>query len=460
MDATAPGPIRLEKLSVLVIGARRSGRAVARFALSRGATVTLSDADEAAFSDLPADVRNKAILAPGAQGKALLKGIDLIVVSPGIPRDLEVLIAARKKKVAILSEIELASRYLNIPTVAVTGTNGKTTTVTLLGEIFSRAGYRTRTAGNIGDPLIGLIQFQERVDLAVVEVSSFQLEECHTFRPRAAAILNCTPDHLDRYQGMAGYLEAKSRIAIAMKPEDTLVLSADDPLVASLAGRFPPRIIWISTEKEVERGYFVRDGAVWAKLAGGPPEQIIDLSKIVLAGKHNQENVLAAVAVAAAMGVATPVVTEVLATFHGLHHRNETVAVVRGVTYINDSKGTNLGALRKALESLAEPVILIAGGRDKGGDYGDILDVVAAKVREAILIGEAAPLMKKAWGKAVTCRRVATMQEAVKEAAGIAREGEVVLLSPACSSFDMFRDYAERGDLFRQAVEAEKEGGG
>jgi UDP-N-acetylmuramoylalanine--D-glutamate ligase len=436
---------------VLVLGLARTGRETARFLAQQGADVLVSDLRSVA--ELQAEVNALAGLPIqyqlGGQDPDWLEGVEIVVPSPGVPMDNIFLQEAGRRGVEIISEIELAYRCLSVPLVAITGTNGKSTTTTLIGEILKANGIKTFVGGNLGAPLIGSIS--RNWDWGVVEVSSFQLEWVNSFRPRIAVLLNLTEDHLDRYPDLAAYGRAKGRIFGAQGQEDVAILNREDPRVWAMRQQLRSRVVSIGFS-EVKNGVFVeRDLIVWRD---GEREESFQLAGVKIKGVHNVENMMAAIAAAKAIGVEREVIQKTLDTFPGLEHRLEFVREKRGVRYFNDSKGTNVGAVEKSLASFSEPVILLAGGIDKGGDYGPLQNYVRERVRRLVLFGAAKDIIAGALGHLTETVIVSDLSAAVADAAAHAQPGDVVLLSPACSSFDMFRNYAERGTAFKSLVHA------
>ncbi len=443
--------MELEGRKILVLGLARTGLAVARFLTGRGARVIGVDArGEDQMRQASAELsRLSAICHFGPEETAWLDGVDAVVPSPGVPQDNTLLVEAAGRGIEVLSEIELAVRFSATPMVAVTGTNGKTTTTRLAAAMIEAAGLRVFAGGNIGSPLIEYAGGDW--DWGVVEVSSFQLEWVRDFRPRVALFLNLSEDHLDRYDGLSSYGAAKARIFAAQHPGDVAVLNRDDPWVWELRHELAARVVSFGWS-EVEEGAFATDDAVvWR---GGGAEDRFPLRDVRLRGVHNVENVMAAVCAAKAVGVEAGHVRTAAKRFPGIEHRLEFVREVGGTRYFNDSKGTNVGAVRKSLASFDDPIVLIAGGVHKGGSYRDLEPLVRERVRKLILLGEAAGLMKKALGTLTDTSVVKDLREAVEEARAAARAGDVVLLSPACSSFDMFENYAERGRAFKEMVQA------
>jgi len=434
---------------VLVLGLGVSGRSAAIFCAGRGARVVAADEHPAeqlaGLSELPRDVElctGSAFPDPA--------DFDLVVPSPGVPRERY---AARARRV--WGDIELASRALQIPIVAVTGTNGKTTTVRLIEAMLREAGMRVQAAGNLGRPALSLVG--AALDVAVLEVSSFQLESVESFRPHVAVILNLSPDHLDRHGSFEVYAATKARLLEQQRGDDYAVLNFDDPTVRKLEESAEARVISFSRTSGLERGAYLDAGALVLRDETGSLH--LGLDDLALHGEHNLENTLAAISSVWALGANPTRALRALGDFPGLPHRCETVTTLLGATYVNDSKATNTGAAIRSLQSFAAPLIWIAGGRDKGLAFDALAEVATSRVRLALLIGEAAPLLESALSGRVETRRCGSLAEAVRTAAGIARAGDVVLLSPACASFDQFESFEDRGGQFRAAVEKLSEGG-
>ncbi len=435
----------------MVLGLARTGLAVARFLAARGARVVAVDArDEDRMGPARGELsRLSAACHFGPEQPGWLDGVDAVVPSPGVPRDNPLLADSVRRGIEVLSEIELAARFSSTPMVAVTGTNGKTTTTRLLAGILEAAGLRTFAAGNIGSPLIEYVDGDW--DWGVVEVSSFQLEWVRDFRPRVALLLNLSEDHLDRYDGLSSYGAAKARIFAAQRAGDVAVLNRDDPWVWGLRAGLSSRVVSFGWEEAGPGAFVAADDIVWR---GEGAEERFPLRAVRLRGVHNVENVMAAVCAAKAVGVGARPIRKAAGRFPGIEHRLEFVRELDGVRYYNDSKGTNVGAVRKSLASFDEPVVLIAGGVHKGGSYRVLEPLVRERVRKLILLGAARELMKEELGACADTVVVKDYREAVRQARTAARRGDVVLLSPACSSFDMFEDYAERGRMFKELVQA------
>ncbi len=438
---------------VLVVGLGRSGVASALFLKSRGARVTVSDAksEDQLRKEIPALLDHGIAVETGGHGERTFKNQDLIVVSPGVPVDAEPISQARALGQDILGEIELAAEFLQGQIVAITGSNGKTTATTLTGEILSAGGLKTLVGGNIGTPAISLVPQATPETVTVLEVSSFQLETIRHFRPKIAVVLNVTPDHLDRHRTFAAYVDAKARVFENQQGEDFAVLNADDATCVELAGRTRAQVFWFSRKREVEQGAFVRKGDVLFRGTGGQREVML-ASEIPLKGSHNLENVLAAVCAGALMGCEAGKIGDAIRDFKAVEHRLEYVATLRGVEYYNDSKATNVDATIKALESFPANVHLILGGKDKGSDYTVLNVLLRERVKCVYTIGAAAEKIQSQIKGPTAIVHTGTIESAVKQAAASASPGDIVLLAPACASFDQFQNYEHRGRVFKELV--------
>lgn len=445
--------MELKNKRVLVVGLARTGVSVARFLAGQHAIVTVTDIRSSEqLSEQMAELAGCPIIWElGYHVEASFTGSDLIVVSPGVPMDMPQLVAASAAGCEIVSEIELASRFITAPLVAITGTNGKTTTTTLTGEIFRSCGFETYVGGNIGDPLIELVESGQPAERVVAEISSFQLEWISSFRPKIAALLNISEDHLDRYASYQEYIDAKLRIFENQTVEDFAVLNRDDELVWKQAPRLKARLFPFSRKFELSEGIFHCDGEIIYRHQGR--EEHFPATDFRLTGVHNLENIMASLACCLLLGCQPDSALETVRNFESLHHRMEFVRKFKGVSYYEDSKATNVGSVQKALESF-DNITLIAGGKDKGGSYAPLVSLVQERVRHLILIGEAADRMQLELGSLTDTHRAATLEEAVWLASQITASGGTVLMSPACSSFDMFRDYEERAQRFITAVKA------
>jgi UDP-N-acetylmuramoylalanine--D-glutamate ligase len=445
--------MELKNKHILVVGLARTGISVARFLASRGAVVTVTDmrSSEQLTEQMAALAGLPIIWELGRHDDASFVGTDLIVVSPGVPMDLPQLVTAQKAEREIISEIELAGRLLSAPLVAITGTNGKTTTTTLVGEIFRGNGFNTYVGGNIGDPLIELVESGQPAERVVAEISSFQLEWITSFQPGVAVLLNLSEDHLDRYAGYQEYINAKLRIFENQTVDDFAVVNRDDELVWKHAAGLKARLFPFSRKLELTEGIFHKDNVIIFRHQGR--EEQFPTNGFRLTGVHNLENIMAALACALLLGCRPEASLEVVNNFESLHHRMEFVRKFKGVNYYEDSKATNVGSVEKALESF-HAITLIAGGKDKGGSYAPLVALIQERVQHLILIGEAADRMQLELGSLTDTHRAATLEEAVWLAAQLTSSGGTVLMSPACSSFDMFRDYEERAQRFIAAVKA------
>lgn len=439
--------------TVLIIGLKRTGVSVARFIAQRGGRVRITDRQSAA--QLAEELAQLVDIAPeiclGTEAETLLDGIDLVIPSPGVPCTASLLVAAQRRGIPVWSEIELAFRFLPVPVLAVTGTNGKSTTTTLLGECLRASGQRVFVGGNLGTPLLDAVNDDAAV--IVAEVSSFQLEWVEQFRPRIGIWLNLTEDHLDRHGTLAAYGAAKRALFQQQESTDWAIINRHDPEVQRFAQGLPGQLLSFGWEP-VTHGIWIDGEKQILVVSIGGRETRISLAGVRLYGRHNLENVMAAVGAAILWGVSPEVVEQALASFTGLRHRLELVATKQGVAYFDDSKGTNVGAVVQSLASFAGPVLLLAGGVDKGGDYSPLRQLVQSKVRKLILFGAARDIIAAALGDATDTLVVDSLPEAVRAAATSASAGDTVLLSPACASFDQFRNYAHRGEVFRAAVEA------
>src|ERR1051326_7010996 len=437
---------------VLVVGLGKSGVASALFLKKHGAKVSVSDtkSGDELRNEIPVLLDNGITVETGGHGDRTFRGQDLIVVSPGVPVDAPPLVQARSLGESVIGEIELAAQFLPGPIVAITGSNGKTTTTTLAGEIITTSGFPTLVGGNIGTPAISLAERAKAGTVIVLEVSSFQLETIQTFRPKVAVVLNVTPDHLDRHRTFEIYTDAKARIFENQQGSDFAVLNADDPTCVAMGARTRAQVFWFSRLKEVQQGAWVRDGNIVLRDAAGQRE-ILQVSEIPLKGAHNLENVLAAVCAGALMGCAPDKIRQAIRDFKAVEHRLEFVASIRGVDYYNDSKATNVDATIKALESFPSNIHLILGGKDKGSDYTVLNDLLRQRVKRVYTIGAAAEkIHSQIRGPEVV--HAETLENATRQAAASAKPGDIVLLAPACASFDQFRSYEHRGQVFADVV--------
>jgi len=436
----------------LVVGMARSGTAAARLLLRYGAKVRAIDRrrrDEISIDGV--DLESQGVETRYASmDPSALDGRDLVVTSPGVPADLPLFREAERRGIPIVPEIELGFAVARAPTIAVTGTNGKSTTVELLGAIGRNAGRKTEVLGNIGTALSERAEDVPEDGLLVIEVSSFQLELCTRFRPTVGVILNVTPDHLDRHGSMDHYAEIKAKMFAFQTAEDFRVQPLGDPRLARLLQPMRGKPLWFGFTDPTGDGVWESEGSIRFRVAGREGT-IIRREEALLQGPHNTENICAAAAAAMAVAVPERAIAKALREFRGLPHRLALVAEIDGVRYVNDSKATNVDAVRRALESFDAPIILIAGGKDKDGDFASIASLVSERVRRAVYVGEATPKLERAWAR-VPSARAKTLEDAVQVARSHATPGSVVLLSPGCASFDMFRNFEERGARFEAAV--------
>lgn len=460
------------------MGLGLSGTASARFLLARGAKVVVSEArPESDLGGAPAELREEgAVVECGGHRREVFAGCDLVVLSPGVPPRLEALQAARAGGARVVSEIELASRYLRGKIVAVTGSNGKSTVTALAASILNEAGLRARPCGNIGLPLISLVGPPSAEmyvkDLGrpeptggdapdavyVAEVSSFQLEAIESFHPKVAALLNLSPDHQDRYEVPADYYAAKARIFMNQRDGDVAVLNADDPETWALAPGMRARLLPFSLRGNAREGVLLRDGSL-VHVEGEGVTPLMPASDVPLPGRHNLENVAAAAAIALALTAPPPAIRKAVASFQALPHRLRFVRRVRGAAVYDDSKATNVGSTIRAVEAFDEPVVLLLGGRDKGGDFAALVPHLAGRVRAVVTFGEAGPRIADRLHGLLPVVRGGALQDAARAAIEGARPGDVVLLAPACASFDAYSGYAARGDDFVRMVNEIADGG-
>ncbi len=445
--------MELANKRVLVVGLGKSGVASALFLKAHGARVTVSDSkpQDELKEEIPVLLDNGIAVETGGHGERTFQGQDLIVVSPGVPVDAPPLVQARALGEEVIGEIELAAQFFPGTILAITGSNGKTTTTTLAGEIVVAGGFPTVVGGNIGTPAISLVEGVKHDTVAVLEVSSFQLETIQSFRPRIAVVLNVTPDHLDRHRTFAAYAAAKARIFENQQPDDFTVLNADDRTCVELAARTRAQVFWFSRKKEVKLGAFVRGGQIVFRDARRERE-IMPVSEIPLKGAHNVENVLAAVCIGALMGSKPEQIRKAVREFTAVEHRLEHVATVRGVEYYNDSKATNVDATIKALESFPGNIHIILGGKDKGSDYTVLNELLRTRTKRVYTIGAAAAKIESQIKGAAEIVHAETLENAIRRATESAQPGDVVLLAPACASFDQFRSYEHRGKVFKEVV--------
>ncbi len=461
--------MELANKTIIVVGLGVTGMALARFLKKRGAVVRVTD--QAAEGALGARAQKLAemgiALELGSHRSQTFKKADLVVLSPGVPHTIEPVLRAKARGVPVLGEIELASRFINEPILAVTGTNGKTTTTEILGSMLKSSGFNVFVGGNIGTPLIGYVDAQQKADFIVAELSSFQLDTIDTFRPKIGVLLNITADHLDRYPNFDAYAASKIRIFKNQQPGDIAVLNGSDPLVRFLTKPLKSTKLYYASLNIEDKGAVINGTRIWfrfheskkrdhsepiAKLASCD-QSFLNVSKLKLKGRHNLENAAAAALAALAAGASPQTVQQALNRYQGAAHRLEHINTIHGVEFINDSKATNVDAVIRAVESFSKPVVLIMGGLDKGGNFQALREVLAGHVRKLIVMGKAAALIESALGDTLPTISVASMADAVKQAYRVVSPGSVILLSPGCASFDMYDNYAQRGEDFRNAVE-------
>ena len=450
----------LDSSEFAVIGAGTSGQAAAALLLDLGRKVSIYDdyADPAAAVYAPLAVAGARLVF--GKERPLEATVEALVVSPGVATVHRLIEAARERGLPVIGEIELGWRCApGARVAAITGTNGKTTTTMLLAQLFQDAGWDALAAGNIGLPLCQVVRERggagsARLAEAVIalEVSSFQLETTEQFAPEVALVLNVSPDHLDRHRTMEEYAALKGRVTAAQGPEQVLVVNQDDPFCLAIAAGSRARVRRFSLERPVEDGAWLDGDLIMLARPGARPHTLLPMGELKMIGLHNVANAMAAACAADAMGIPRRRIAETLAAFRAAPHRMEPVATIAGVSYVNDSKGTNLGAMERALECFDGGVHLIAGGRDKASPFETVAEKLRGRVRAAYLIGEAAGDMGRAWGDVVECRQCETIERALAEAGAAAAEGDVVLLSPGCASFDQFRSYAHRGEVFMEWV--------
>ena len=447
-----PGSIELRKMRVLAIGLARTGVATALFCAKRNAIVTATDTrPEGELGNVPELLREAGVtLELGGHQEKTFLAQDLIIPSPGVPADDPLLVKARSKGITVWSEIELAYRFLEGEMIGITGSNGKTTTTTLVHHILKNAGRKAILAGNVGTPLIACVDEMNADTVSVVELSSFQLELTDKFRPDISVFLNLTPDHLDRHKTMEAYAEAKARIFRKQTELDAAVLNSDDTPTVALVPK-KPQVFWFSRKKNVKQGAQVMGEDV-VIVRGGKEEFVMKVSEVPLAGAHNLENVLAATTAARLAKVDAESIGKAVKSFAGVEHRLEFVAEIRGVRYYNDSKATNVDATLKALEAFPGRILIILGGKDKDSDYTVLKKPLREKAILALLIGSAAEKIEKQIAGSVSVERVETLDHAVQIAAEVAKAGDIVLLAPACASFDQFANYEQRGRIFKDLV--------
>jgi UDP-N-acetylmuramoylalanine--D-glutamate ligase len=442
----------LKGKKIVVIGMGKTGMATAAFLGSQGARVVATDEKpQRQWDGLYEQIANEKWLEAGAYEAGILSGADMVIPSPGVPPGNEILQAAIREKIPVISEIELAYLFLKIPLIAVTGTNGKTTTVSLLGDILSQAGKKVFVGGNIGNPLIEYAASEQKDDYVVAEISSFQLQWAVQFHPFVAILLNVTPDHINYHGSFDEYRRIKTRIFANQQKNDFAILNAEDPVQGSMARDIRAQVTWFSSTKELQRGIYLKGDTLVFKTFDGSEERY-PLTMIKIPGLHNVENVMAAVMAARFCGCNKDLIISAISGFRGLPHRIEFAGEKKGVRFYDDSKGTNVGSVLRALDTFAGPVVLLLGGRDKNGDFDALRPQLKEKVKRVILFGEARDRIGSLIGDGVESEKKQTLREAVVSAYKNAAAGDVVLLSPGCASFDEFKDYKDRGNFFKEVV--------
>jgi len=448
-------PLSLKDNHVLVVGLGKSGLSVVRYLVREGARVTVSDMKPEA--DLaPGPLREMKALGvtmeTGEHRLGTFLGAERIIVSPGVPLDLAPLAAAKEKGIPVSGEMDLAVQIMNTPIVAVTGTNGKSTVTAFLGSLLQNAGHKVFVGGNLGTPLIDYAASGSKADVAVVEVSSFQLDTMESFSPLVALLLNISPDHLDRYPNYEAYVQSKLKIFKNQGAGDFAILNDDDDVLSAFAPPKDVSVLRYGLKKKDLRQAFVEGKGIRAGLPG-KESHFFDLQKCPLPGKHNVENMMAAALAGLALNAEPPVIQHTMDHFQGLPHRLEFSGRLRDVDFYDDSKATNVDAAIRSIASFDRPIVLIAGGRHKGGDYAPLVRVSKGRVKKAFLMGESKRLMAEAFEDKIPYATADDMEDAVAKAFSVTKPNDVVLLAPACSSFDMFTDYAHRGRAFKEAVE-------
>jgi UDP-N-acetylmuramoylalanine--D-glutamate ligase len=444
--------MNLKGKKIVVIGMGKTGLATVRFLGTRGAKVIATDEKppekwETVFEQ----IAEGNWLTRGVYNAGILDGVSMVVPSPGVPPSNEILQAAVRNNIPVISEVELAYHFLKVPILAVTGTNGKTTTTTLLGEILTREGKKVFVGGNIGNPLIEFAGNNQAADFVVAEISSFQLQWIEKFRPFVAVLLNITCDHVNYHGSFAEYRRIKARVFENQTKSDYAILNAEDPEQKSMAASIRAQVAAFSSRNQLPTGIFIKDGnIVFRNHAFG--EERYPLSMIKIPGLHNVENVMAAVMTACFCGCSRESIIDTISQFSGLPHRIEFVGEKKSVRYYDDSKGTNVGSVIRALDTFSAPVILLLGGRDKDGDFQNLKPLLAAKAKQVILFGEARDRIGSLIGESVPAVKEPTLQAAIESAYKSAHTGDVVLLSPGCASFDEFNNYKERGIFFKNVV--------
>lgn len=439
----------LKNRKVLVVGMKETGKALCEYLLEKDAKIIISEINEKV--EIPQRIRDKALhIELGKHTTKTFEKADLIVVSPGVPMDIEPILKAKEKGIKVIAEIELAFDELKGLIIGVTGSNGKSTTVTLTHKIISDSGKRAYLCGNIGSPLISFVKNSREDDIYVVELSSFQLEGIEKFKPKISSILNITPDHLDRYHDFNKYVEAKKRIFFNQGKEDFAVLNMDDPITSKFYNKIKTNLYFFSRKKELEKGAFVRNGKIYYR--DRDEGEIMKIERIPLIGVHNLENVLASATISILAGVEKEWIEKSVMEFRGLEHRMEYAGRIGDVIFYNDSKATNVDATLKSIQSFDRGIVVIMGGRDKEGDFTILKDEIKKRVKGIVLIGEAREKIRRTFSGICEMKEAESMGSAVKTAFEIASPSGIVLLAPGCASFDMFENFEHRGRVFKEEV--------
>jgi UDP-N-acetylmuramoylalanine--D-glutamate ligase len=445
--------MKLKNKKITVIGMGITGIETAKFLAQKGALVDLIDnRTEESLSE--STMPMSPLIRPLFGSSIPSDDTEMVILSPGVDVNSFCLQKTKAKGTPVLGEIELASRFDQTPIIAVTGTNGKTTTVSLVGAILQNAGIPATVGGNIGTPFITQIE-KEFSDYRVLEISSFQLETTDQFRAHIACVLNVTPDHLNRHKTIKNYAQFKERIAANQTNEDFFLLNADDPITASMAKEKSSKILWFSPTQEVDQGAWIENRIIYLRI-GNQKDKVCNLEHLNLSLQRQPENVLAALVLSRLAGATLAATQKTFIEFSGLTHRLEWVENIRGIDFVNDSKGTNIGSMQKAVESFSQPIILIAGGQDKGGDFSVLKNLLKQKVKNLVLIGEAKEKIKRSLNGIPPKEEADTLEQAIHLAASRATSGDVVLFSPGCASFDMFKNYEDRGNRFKSIVKSMK----
>lgn len=439
---------------ILVVGLGTSGYWTARYMAQKGAEVTVSDSRPLSELDARQISELKSagvILETGEHGEETFSSADLVVVSPGVPLDMFPLTEAYKKRIPVVGELELASRFIHEPIIAVTGSNGKSTVTAFLGDMLKKAGLKVFVGGNIGTPLMAYAARMEKADYLVAEVSSFQLDTIETFRPYISIILNISPDHLDRYRDYSAYVASKLRIFENQSAGDYLILNDEDPVLSEISFSPQLHVLRYGREGNLRRNAHIQRKTISCGLKRGT-EARFSLDRFSLPGVHNQENLMAAILTGQVLGIQTHILQDAIDTFQGLPNRIEYVDTLHDISFYNDSKATNVDAAARAIGSFDGGLILIAGGRHKGADYAPLIEAGRGRLKGAVFLGEATSLLARAFEGVLPFSSAEDMKTAVQKAFDMASKGDTILLAPACSSFDMFSDYAQRGQAFKTAV--------